>query len=145
MNIENICNFGFWNVYPSWKFWVLKLKRKGPGKIIRSHSDPQNTPVQIKATENHVLGVGFSKVFALVPIMGYCKILSEGGREDQYWIWHGALGARYAWWIWNHIGCSQLLNFCLLLYKISENQTWYLSKILHHRNCRPKVLYCKSA
>ena len=50
---------------------------------MRSHSDPQNTPVQIKATENHVLGVGFSKVFALVPIIGYCKIMSEGGSDDN--------------------------------------------------------------
>ena len=69
------------------KLEILSLEikeRKGPGKIIRSHSDPQNTPVQIKATENHVLGVGFSKVFALVPIIGYCKIMSEGGSDDQY-------------------------------------------------------------
>ena len=51
---------------------------------MRSHSDPQNTSVQIEATENHVLGVGFSKVFAMVPIIGYCKIMSEGGSDDQY-------------------------------------------------------------
>ena len=46
---------------------------------MRSHSDPQNTSVQIEATENHVLGVGFLKFLHWFQLQDIAKLCQREG------------------------------------------------------------------